>query len=77
MSGAPQLSPVRYLTADHPSLAPNASARIQERQNELLYELCYAQSWDDYCKRVGTISGLTQALEIIAQVEKDLNEKGR
>lgn len=65
---------IRVSINDRGRLPSTLRGRLERRQAELVDGLTYASDWADHRYRVGQISGLGEAIEICAQIEKDLNE---
>lgn len=65
---------IRVTASDHGRLPSTLRGRLERRAAELLDGLAYASDWADYRQRVGVINGIGEAIEICAQIEKDLNE---
>ena len=72
-------SAVRLYVPDHPALVLTVRARIETQRKILIEQLGtgYASNWDDYNRRAGVIQGFDDALEMIANVEKEMTEQNR
>ncbi len=64
---------VRLYAPDHPALAVTVRARIEQRRKELIDQLMFALSWDDYNIRAGKVRGMDDALQMIDDVERELS----
>jgi len=72
-----QPTAVRFFAPDHPALNLTVRNRIEAQRADLIRQLGEgaATGWDDYNKRYGVIRGLTIAIELCEEVEKQLTER--
>lgn len=73
MSGAP--ASIRVSINDHGRLPSTLRARLEKRLVELNTTLVLSQDWPDHRHRVGQIMGLNEAIDICAQIEKDMRRE--
>lgn len=71
MSGAPVS--IRLSPLDSPALPRSLRGRLEQRRGELFEGMLVASDWADYRCRVGVIMGITEAIDLCGQIEKDLS----
>jgi hypothetical protein len=66
---------VRFFALDRPYLTSRVRHRLERRRDELTAQLVTAPAADysDYRYRLGRISGVTEAIAICLEAEKDDN----
>lgn len=62
----------RTFAVDTPYAARTLRTKIIKRRSELAAQMAdgYARDWADYQRRVGVMDGLTVAIELCAEMEK-------
>jgi hypothetical protein len=68
-------SAVRFFTLDSPDFTPRLRRKLEKRRDELTSELVSAPAPDyaEYKNRLGKIAGITEAILICLNAEKDDN----
>lgn len=70
-----QPSAVRFFAVDHPAVAGTVRARLEQRRKDLLEEMMVSLDWGDFCKRMGRVEGVMQAIMLCVDVENELQER--
>ena len=67
---------VRVFSNDHPALPRNVRAKLEKLRDELALHLAngLAQDWADYKQRVGVIQGITDAIDVCIESEKEMRD---
>lgn len=61
---------------DHPQLARTLKGRLMKRKHELALQMAdgYAQDFADYKHRAGVIAGISEAISMCDEIEKEERE---
>ena len=67
-------SPLNFFIPDTPQMARNLRAKLLEEHHKLLGQLGagIAQDWGDYKYKAGVAQGLSLAIRLCAEAEKEL-----
>lgn len=68
-------SAVRFFAPEHPNRPHTVRQHVEQRRAELTSQMASgaARDWPDYRERIGVIRGLTEAIEICRELEKDMD----
>lgn len=65
-------APIAYMVPDSPGAVRHLRDRLREQKLKCIEELVSASDWSDFKERLGKVRGLEMALQICAEVEKEM-----
>lgn len=64
-------APLEYMTPDHGPSLRHAMRKVTEEHDQLVRNLMLAEDWIDFKERCGRIRGLSTAIAILRDVERE------
>jgi hypothetical protein len=63
---------ISYMVPDSPQALRRMQQRLMEERFRVIEQLCNADGWDDFKERLGKVRGLETAVQLCAEVEKEM-----
>lgn len=71
MAAEPKTEAFQVYSMDHPNLPRTLRGRLAEQQTRLLAQLLASLDWPDFKERRGRIQGLTDAMKLCDEMERE------